>query len=177
MSDPVRPATWEEVERLRQCYARPPDAAHFTGLLVCLGPHLLALIDQMAGLLHDARQEPGYLLGRAEMQQEVLELLTEKAGQRDEKAELCEPGGVMRPLHKACAAAFRDAAEAVASHSAPAWTPPPAVLREENERLREALRMVFAAVADYRTLGTRGVQSVLNAVDSAQKMTDSAHPR
>src|SRR6185312_13857229 len=128
MSDPVRPATWEEVERLRQCYARPPDAAHFTGLLVCLGPHLLALIDQMADLLHDARQEPGYLLGRAEERREVLEVIEVHRREFNRPAPMIQTGDYCDSWSATGSRLTCDTLrKAIASRNAPAWTPPPAV--------------------------------------------------
>jgi len=181
MSDPVELATWDEVNRFRSAYDawnnHKFETTAFTPIALGILPHLFALIDQMATLLHDARQEPGYTLGRAEKQREVLELI---AGEKDEAEVEADQANdfIWRQMSQGYADAMESVHQKIASRGEPAWTPPPAVLREENGRLRAALQRILDTPAARHEHDPRGLAPLWDALAAAhQLMPDAPNPQ
>lgn len=125
--------THDELEAIRRLMRQPYQHGFHEATAVFREGvvQLLAYIDELHGVIHDIRQEPGWELGRQEERQDVLELLElllESWNRHDAR-----PTVVLN-------AAVRTVASRgpVAPHLAPDD------LRKENEALRAALAELLA---------------------------------
>lgn len=99
---------------------------------------LVDYIDELHGIVHDLRQEPGYALGRQDVLREVLDVL----GKVPVKWNADHTKGVADPQSLAIVLDLIECLGPVAPHLAPDD------LRRENEALRAVLRDVYDVLAD-----------------------------
>jgi hypothetical protein len=121
--------TNEELKAIRlRAYGAPEDRGYDV-------PPLLAYIDELHGVVHDLRQEPGYALGRQDVLREVLNVL----GKVPVTWDADHTTAVADPQSLAIVLDLIERLGPVAPHLAPDD------LRRENEALRAALQRLVNA--------------------------------